>query len=96
MGAHFNTAIINSIDTIQIKKEFKAIQEQDLHENGHSYSGGFGMANGLEFRNESFENMVKADNWLLENAEKWDAALAVQFKDKNGKLKTLIGAWCAS
>jgi hypothetical protein len=96
MGACFQTLIVPSVSKLAVEVDFEAAQIQDRHDNGHSYSGGLGMAEGLEFKNETFETYQEAEAWLADNSQKWEAALAVKFKDKNGKTKTLIGAWCSS
>lgn len=96
MGAEFCTMTVKGQDKKKAQKEFKAEQESDLYENGHSYSGGFGMAQGLEFESKTFETEDEADEWLCENCKKWEAAKAVSFKGDDGKLNFLIGAWCSS
>lgn len=95
MGAEFRTLTLKSVDRLNVRKAFKLEQKQDLHDNGHSYSGGFGMADGLEFRNETFETRNDAETWLMDNAKKWENALAVTLV-KNNEQYTLIGAWCSS
>jgi len=96
MGANFQTMKSKTADRAEARKEFEAAQDQDRYENGHSYSGGFGMASGLEFNDEpSFMNEDDAEEWLNDNAKKWDDALAIQVNDGN-RTYWLIGAWCAS
>ena len=96
MGAEFQTLTVKSTDKKQIEKQFKAAQDEDRYENGHSYSGGLGMAPGLEFpRVPTFENEGDADQWLADNAVKWENALGVFFKTKSGETACLIGAWCS-
>jgi hypothetical protein len=43
----------------------------------------------------TFERESDADSWLSENCQKWEDALAVTFKDADGKAQWFIGAWCA-
>ena len=76
------------LDRKAVEDRFRQEQEQDRYENGHSYSGGIGMATGLEFRPTAcagharpFPHLSDATEWLEENAEKWEAALAVRAKD---------------
>jgi hypothetical protein len=95
MGAEFCTMVIDGQDKTKTKKEFSDEQRRDLHENGHSYSGGFGMARGLEFKNLSFPNYDDAVSYLESHCEKWESALVVSFKNKMGKMSYLIGAWCS-
>jgi hypothetical protein len=95
MGAEFNTLKVDSTDRLAIRKAFDSAQSSDLHDNGHSYSGGIGMAEGLEFKDKTFETYQDAETWLCDNAQKWENALAVTLL-KHNKKYTLIGAWCSS
>jgi len=91
MGASFNTMKAKGTQA-EVRAIFEAAQEQDRHENGHCYSGGFGMATGLTF---SHSNVVYtesgAEAFLVDNCEKWEDALAVRLTGD----EYLIGAWCA-
>lgn len=95
MGAEFQVMTVNSTNRVKIKKQFKSAQETDLYDNGHFYSGGFGMAPGLEFNDsKTFETYDEAEQWLLDNAQKWENAIAVPVKDGK-KIIYAIGAWCS-
>jgi hypothetical protein len=104
MGANFETMNVDGGKTrAEVKSIFESAQDQDRYENGHSYSGGFGMASGLKFVDRTwqgkeliFETEQDADTWLSENCQKWEEAQAVKFRDKNGKTQWMIGAWCSS
>lgn len=94
MGANFNTMSATG-DKAAVTSLFDRVQEDDRYENGHSYSGGFGMADGLEFEAApTFNTDQEADDWLVEHAEKWRAALAVQVAQPEPHWR--IGAWCSS
>lgn len=96
MGANFQTMKSSNTVRAEARKEFEAARDQDRYENGHSYSGGFGMTTGLEFHDApSFMNADAAEEWLDENAQKWGEALAVQVNEGDQKF-WLIGAICAS
>jgi hypothetical protein len=92
MGAQFQ--IMKAKGTpAEVKRVFEQVQEEDRYENGHSYSGGFGMANGLTFVRPNVVFTEKdAEAWLDANCQKWEAALAV----KLGNDEYLIGALCSS
>lgn len=90
MGASFNCIAEIGTET-EIRAKFAQIQDQDRYENGHVYSGGFGMAEGLTFTNKTFATNKEARDWLLDNCQKWDNALAAKVGDH-----WVIGAWCAS
>lgn len=97
MGAAFKTMKVDgSIPRHDVRIKFREAQERDRHENGHSYSGGFGMASGLTFPIKAFDAQEDAEDWLAETAQKWEDALCVTFKAEDGQIHWLIGAWCAS
>ena len=91
MGACFQTATLSGSKE-KVKADFTKIQEQDRYENGHSYSGGFGMAQGLKFEFKEFSNANEAYEWLSEKCDKWGPALAVKLR---GTENWAIGAWCS-
>jgi hypothetical protein len=97
MGANFCTLRYDgNLTKEQVIDRFESDQEQCRYENGHSYSGGIGMANGISFPGKEFETADEAYNWVDETAEKWEAALAVRYKDSEGKWFWFIGALCSS
>lgn len=77
MGA--NLQIIGFKDSIktleQARKDFNKRAEQDRHENGHSYSGSFGMLNRLQYVSTVF-NTVEDFEKYLENKGKNDGYIA--------------------
>lgn len=96
MGAEFCTMIVKGENEKDAKSKFKDAQDTDRYENGHSYSGGLGMADGLEFHSKSFSSEDDAEEYLSETCEKWGPAIAVKFQDSKGEINFLIGAMCSS
>lgn len=97
MGAYFNEMKVDGSKTRnEVKEIFSDAQDTDRYENGHSYSGGFGMASGLKFPEKTFKSEDEALDWLQDNAQKWREALAVTVKEDDKPACWLIGAWCAS
>lgn len=97
MGAVFNTMTVDGTKTKEeVKRIFSDAQDQDRYENGHSYSGGFGMARGLMFYETTFGNDDDAYEMLERTCVKWQAARAVRFINKNGVETWMIGALCSS
>jgi hypothetical protein len=104
MGADFQSMELpGTLDRKDVEHAFEKAQADDRYENGHYYSGGFGMANGLEFPVlEPFASKRDGEAFLQHQCQKWEAALAVRFRkpDIACRAKTeqtwLIGAWCAS
>jgi hypothetical protein len=112
MGASYcEMSVSRDMPVAKLKENFAYIQERDRHDNGHSYSGGFGMARGLTVLSREFPTLDAAQDWLVENAQKWGPALAVTATDTrpvlvwgridkpnpdHNKRLWVIGAWCSS
>lgn len=97
MGACFNTMTCAPIlDEQGVHDEFANAQQSDRYENGHSYSGGFGMARGLTFDKREFDSDEAAEEYLQEACQKWEEARCVRINKEGGFDHWLIAAWCAS
>lgn len=96
MGANFETlTLTGALTHKEVTDAFDKAQDQDRYENGHSYSGGFGMATGLTFEDRTFPNQDAAYDFLDSTCKKWENAIAVKFEN-DGETSWLIGACCAS
>jgi hypothetical protein len=96
MGAEFQTMTVDGIlDRKAVGLAFAKAQDQDRYSNGHEYSGGFGMADGLTFVDAEFGNHDMAYRYLDDHCKKWEAAQAVKYLSDDGTKTWLIGAWCA-
>jgi hypothetical protein len=96
MGAAFVGFTIRHISGVpltkeEVKKSFDEKQEVCRHENGHRYSGGIGMADGIKFVCRTFPADDEAYDWLEEHLEKWGPAQAVKLS--NGDW--VVGALCS-
>lgn len=97
MGANFQTmTLAGTLTRNQVEEAFALAQDQDRYENGHSYSGGFGMATGISFPPVTFRDVRSADDWLDENCVKWEDALCVTYTTADGVTHWRIGALCSS
>lgn len=97
MGAFYNTMRRDGdLTKDQLRSVFEAAQQQDRYENGHMYSGGFGMAAGLSITDKKFTGWQEADEYLQEHCQKWENALAVRLEEKGEPPVWYIAAWCAS
>lgn len=99
MGAQFNEiALPRELTPDRLKATFGDIQDRDRWENGHSYSGGFGMASGLKITAKEFPDMEAGREYLFGAAQKWEEAIAVTVPSERDPEKKcwLIGAWCSS
>lgn len=96
MGAWYMETTIKGGNETHVRRRFKAIQDQAAYENGNSYSGDFNMARGLEFTGKTFKSHDEASDYLVKTAQKWDAALVCEYRNDEGQLVWLLGAWCSS
>ena len=96
MGAEYVSMRVKGENRADARKSFERAQDNDRHENGHSYSGGIGMATGLQFVDKHFPSYDEADEYLSSTCEKWEDALAVTYQDEKGNINFLIGALCSS
>lgn len=97
MGAAYVDGFYNEEDKNLIREDFESDQEIDRYENGHCYSGGIGMANGIRFLDDKqFGSVQEAEDWVADNAPKWGPALAVKVINPDSeKSGWYYGAWCA-
>jgi hypothetical protein len=98
MGASYiDLTYPGSMSEKDVRDKFASDQSNCRYENGHSYSGGIGMANGIKFTGRTFATQAEAETWTQDNAVKWEAAQCSRVRlepDDNGFW--YIGAWCAS
>lgn len=97
MGANFIwTTLDGDMSQAALRKEFLRMQEEDRYENGHSYSGGWGMCDGLEVDScKVFACVDDSVTWLGDRAVKWGPAVAVQAKAKGGKRVWVLAGTCS-
>ena len=95
MGADFDFFITDKKTYQEVKSEFDKYCDYASHEDGHSYSGRLNMCPDLEFHDiRIFDSENDAEDYVSKTAQKWDNAIAVQFRDKDG-LKWFIGGSCS-
>lgn len=93
MGCNFQmTTLPGDLDEAEVRRRFQAMQDLDRYENGHSYSGGFGMADGLKIvpLPPHVKDWRVLEETLDDICEKWGPAQAVRFEDQ-----WVIAANCA-
>jgi len=92
MGAVFNTIKVTAATDKEALAGCRAAIEESRYEDGHSYSGGIGMADGCRIVGFTFATADEAYDWLEENAEKYGPALGVKLKEGG----YAFGALCSS
>jgi hypothetical protein len=98
MGTNLNyRSYKDNVGKETILKYWNAAVENCLYENGHSYSGGIGMlGDGVDsWHDKEFDSASEADDWLANNHQKWDGAMAVSFFNKKREKYWIIGGWCS-
>ena len=82
----------------EIRQEFRRQQLEDKELNGSrgGYSGDFQTVNDVDcFFEKVYADEESAMKFCLRMAEKWESVIAVHFKNRNGKVSTLIAGWGA-
>ena len=80
MGASSDYRVFNHNDKSKIKSDWDASVDQSRNEDGCSYSGQIGMLGSIgSWEDKKFATKEQATDWLLDNHEKWDNAMAVSF-----------------
>jgi hypothetical protein len=92
MGAEFQCVRYKPSSKQTVKKLWKRDVEDDLYDNGHSYSGSIGMlGTDIQWRDEKFQTLAECEKFLMDNHEKWQPPLAVGYADG-----WVVGGWCSS
>ena len=82
MGACFNSVQFAASNTAELQRHFKKHQEYMCTERGQDpYAGHIGIANGLSITSQVFKDTKAADDWLVNNTQKWESAKAVKVGD---------------
>lgn len=90
MGAHSIEMTFNKrLTERQINQEFKRQQKADRAYNGHreGYSGDFQTVEIVKLHDKVFDNIHDAQDYCLDNAEKWYSVVAVYYL-KNEAIKS--------
>lgn len=93
MGAQFNDYWLQADDKASAQKEFDELIESLTYRYGHdSYNGTFTTNAGgtVTFTDKTFDSVAAAEEWLVENAQKWEPVLAVKVVGRGG---WYLGAW---
>jgi len=91
MGAIFDYRIYRDIEMEELRKKWNDDVEEDLYENGHSYSGSIGMLGSRFVLKSEKGSKELAIEYIEENHDKWDAPMCVPFPGGY-----VIGGWCSS
>jgi len=80
VGATTDHRVFNYNDKSKIKSEWDAEVDQSKNEDGCSYSGQIGMLGSIgSWEDKKFTTKDKAIDWIFDNHDKWDNAMAVSF-----------------
>lgn len=85
-GEYNETTLPGKYSEAEVRKAFDRIHDDAEHDSGHDgYTGTWAEVPGVSFPGKSFESRKEASEWLTNNAQKWEDALAVKFKSKKFK-----------
>lgn len=99
MGAEDVTLTVKGGNQTHVKRKVAKACEEAQYESGHGgYTGTWAEWNGrVSFHDKIFQSKCEAYNYLFGDSErgvceKWDDAIAVQFRNEAGQLNWLVGA----
>jgi hypothetical protein len=99
MGAtNIDYVIKGKANKTEIDKSLRLQQEKDREYNGHQegYSGDFQTVGEIKLLTKDvFDNQQKAEEYCLDNAQKWDFVVAAYFHNSKGEIDTLVCGWGA-
>lgn len=92
-----NTPVYTSgLTEAYVTQYYKDQCEDAAYEDGNSYSGRINMSTGIEFhRDKYFNSLDAALDYINENAQKWENAIAVKFVNGD-TMGYVVGACCSS
>ena len=82
MGATFlEETLDGKLTADQVRKQFDQMSSDAAHRSGNEYSGDWNMCSGISVRPEKvFPSYKEAVEWLDQNCQKWENAIAVRYK----------------
>ena len=101
MGAEDVTLVVKGGNQTHVRRKVAEACEEAQYESGHGgYTGTWAEWNGrVTFHNKIFQSRSEAYKYLFDGAnaeqrvcQKWEDAIAVQFRNEAGQLNWLVGA----
>lgn len=83
MGACFTCEIFDGkLNSSELRKRYDARIKDLLYEHGaDAYNGTLTTTEGLRIEDKTFDSRMAAEEYVADNTQKWQEALAVKFKD---------------
>lgn len=81
MGACYNSFTIEDITPSELREHVKTVIDDAVIEYGNrSYTGSYSEKSGVEIRSDlTFKSYEEAEDWVLENNDKWGPLTAVHY-----------------
>ena len=91
MGANFQTIARKDCTKEELRKTYFEYIQRLKREYGHNgYNGTLSTCSGLQISDQKFPDRHSAEEYLMDNTQKWGDAIAVKLPDG-----WLIGGLCA-
>ena len=94
MGCEFDSFIFKG-SMQDLENEFKTYCKDVAYCDGNVYSGRLNMCPGLEIKPNLFKTIVGAEDFVMQAAQKWERAIAVEFGPPDDR-QWFVGGWCSS
>lgn len=87
MGANFETHEAGNCNEQTLRDNFRKLQDDLCYQHGRDgYAGHLGITTGLTIHDKKFDSYTEAEEWLMDNANKGEDAVAVQYASKVDKI----------
>jgi len=107
MGASYSSRVFPDMPEAELSKQVANAISEDAYEDGHRYSGSWGVKNGYHvireprgLRNDikTFDSVEAADDYISEHNDKWEPLMAVrarvvEMKLPNGEVVSSANGW---
>jgi hypothetical protein len=97
MGAHgLLLTFDGNLSKAEVEKQLEQIRQDDGHESGFgSYAGNWTTIPKVNFRTTVFKSLQDAEEYCLDNSEKWSHGCAVKAQTET-EIVWVVAGWAAS
>lgn len=97
MGATTDFMVYKIPDRKKVKAKFSDDCDEARYEHGHGgYTGTIAEFGGIgKWKDLDLPSIRAAEDYIVENHQKWDPAMAVSFRLEDGTFGWVVGGWCS-
>ena len=97
MGATTDFRVYKIADIVGVKAKFREACEEARYQYGHGgYTGTIAEMSGVgKVKDLLLPTAQEAEDYVVDNHDKWEPAMAVSFKLEDGTFGWVVGGWCS-